>query len=144
VALGETAGKVEWIPGGNVCVGTGSNCHSSTIVRVTPPITGGKYTGISQTFQAAPSTTYKLRILLNSRYGGSAAGLPGVTALYQGIDLGTYDCNANGVELYFKNIEVWEFTTDSTGTGKIEIRILNRAGSAGAYFYIDDIMVIKK
>ncbi|KAK3363232.1 hypothetical protein B0T25DRAFT_562256 [Lasiosphaeria hispida] len=140
----QTGGKVEHIVGGNVCVDTGSNCHSSTIIRVTPPITGVKYTAIIQTFRALPSTAYKLSILLNSRYGGSSAGGPGIQVLYQGVNLGTFDCNANGVELYFKTISVWEFTTDSSGVGQVEIRILNRSGSAGAYFYLDDIAVFKK
>jgi len=130
---------VEWIPGGNVCVDTGSNCHSSTIIRVTPPITGGRYAGIVQTFKATPSTTYKLSILLNSRYGGSAAGGPGIQVLYNGVNLGIFDCNANGIALYFQTISVWEFTTDESGTGTLELRVLNRSGSAGAYFYIDDI-----
>ncbi|KAK0730112.1 hypothetical protein B0H67DRAFT_548129 [Lasiosphaeris hirsuta] len=143
-SIAQTGGNVEYIPGGNVCVDTGSNCHSSTIVRMTPPITGGKYVSISQSFQAEPLTTYTLSVLLNSRYGGSASGAPGIQGVYQGVSLGIYDLNVPAVELYFKTLTIGQFTTDSSGTGTLDIRILNRAGSAGAYFYIDDIAVRKQ
>jgi len=142
-ATGETEGKVEYIRGGNVCVDAAANCHSSTIIRMTAPITGARYVAISQTFTAAPSTTYKLSILLNSRYGG-ANGVTGIQALYQGANLGTYAANTPSIELYFKTISFWEFTTDATGVGKLEIRVLNQGGLAGQYNYLDDIMVTRK
>lgn len=110
---------------------------------MTAPITGARYVAISQTITATPSTTYKLSILWNTRYGG-ANGITGIQALYQGADLGTYDANKPAVELYFRTISAWEFTTDSTGVGKLEIRVLNRGGQGAEYNYLDDIMVTRK
>jgi hypothetical protein len=136
---------VNWyLRNGNVCVDTENNCHSSTIVRVYPPNTGSRYTALVQTFKALPNTSYKVSMLVNSRYGGPAAGGPGIQVWYQGVNLGTHDCNTPATTLYFHKIDMWELTTDSTGVGKMEIRVLNRGGASGAYFYLDDVMVIKK
>lgn len=115
----------------------------SALIRIIAPITGARYVAISQTFAAAPSTTYKLSMLLHSAYAGPA-GVTAIQALFQGADLGTFEANTPVTQQNFKTISVWEFTTDSTGLGTLEIRFFNRAGGGNEYIYLDDIAATGK
>lgn len=101
------------------------------------------YVSISQTFAAAPSTTYKLSMLVNS-FNGGLRGVTGIQALYQDTDLGTYLANTVSLEPFFRKISVWSsFTTDSTGVGKLEIRFVNFSTTGNYYHYLDDITVTR-
>lgn len=114
-------------------------CTESDLVRFTPPGLG--YVGIVQTFDALRSTTYKVGLHLHAPAGTTPNTLS-IQVWYNGSLRGTYTIVGPNTTPYLP-VSVWEFTTDSSGRGTLEVRVL-RSTPYGNFIYLDNVTVTKK
>ncbi|KAK3306718.1 uncharacterized protein B0T15DRAFT_528074 [Chaetomium strumarium] len=136
---------IETVTGGNarvepiypisVCGPNGDCPGGQVILRIYPPSVGSGYTGIRQTFDGRPSTTYNVSFLYRCLNYDTQTN---IQVLYAGALAGSVKCpsgnfiRANGIQ----------FTTDSTGRAEFEVRFFNPTNLPYLYFYTDDFKAI--
>lgn len=133
-----TGGRVEVINGVNPCTATGYCSGGRVVVRVYPPTTGSSYTGIRETFDARPATTYAISFLYRCLNFDTNSH---VEVWYNGVLQGSAFCPA-GSSAAFNRATGIQFTTGSTGRGELQIRFANPSNLPYLYFYADDFQAI--
>ncbi|OIW26729.1 hypothetical protein CONLIGDRAFT_601363 [Coniochaeta ligniaria NRRL 30616] len=134
-----TGGRVQIIDGVNPCTAGGAYCAGGRVViRAYPPTAGGGYTGIRETFDARPSTTYAVTFLFRClNFDGNSR----VDVAYEGVVVGTASCPA-GSSSAFNLATGIQFTTGPTGRGELQVRFVNPSNLPYLYYYADDFKAI--
>jgi hypothetical protein len=123
-----------------VCAANGA-CTDSDLLRFTPPPLG--YVSILQTFDALPSTTYKVGLHMNAPANILPNALD-IQVLYNQALLGTHEIISATMGSPYEAVSIWEFTTDSSGRGTLEVRVVRTGSVPAGYIYLDNITVVKK
>ncbi|KAK3373331.1 hypothetical protein B0T24DRAFT_593546 [Lasiosphaeria ovina] len=130
-----TGGRVQPLNGINPCTAGAAYCAGGTVaIRVYPPTTGGGYLGIVETFQARPSTAYSLSFMFRCLNFDTSSR---IDVWYAGVEVGTVACPQTSSSAFYRATGI-PFTTDSIGSGTLEIRFYNPSNLAYLYFYADD------
>jgi hypothetical protein len=133
-----TGGRVEAINGVNPCMANGYCAGGRVVVRAYPPTSGSGYTGISETFDARPSTTYSVSFLYRCLNFNAQSQ---IQVWYAGVLVGSAMCTSTGSP--FSQATGIQFTTGTTGRGELQIRFLNPSNQPYLYFYADDFQAIR-
>ncbi|KAK4225977.1 hypothetical protein QBC38DRAFT_249144 [Podospora fimiseda] len=137
-----SGGRVEVINGVNPCTTGGAYCAGGqVVVRVFPPTSGAsntRWVAMTENFIARPSTTYNFSWMFRCLNFDTSAHME---ILYNGVSAGKVYCpNINTSAFQRGSVQ---FTTDSTGNDKIEIRYWNPSALPYFYIYADDFTAIK-
>ncbi|KAK4164661.1 hypothetical protein QBC43DRAFT_344249 [Cladorrhinum sp. PSN259] len=129
-------GRVEPIYPLSVCGPNGDCPGGQVIIRVWPPTSGSGYVSLTETFTGRPSTTYNVSFLYRClNYDANTR----IKILYNSVATGPDALCPNG---NFNRATGFQFTTDSTGTGEIQIRFSNPSNLPYLYWYADDFKAI--
>lgn len=135
---GETENTVEHLKKKALCIGAA--CTESDMLLFTVPFWG--WAAITQTFDALPSTTYKVGLNFHAPQPLDPSEMF-IGLKYNQANLGTlalYNSNTSPVT----RVSLWEFTTDSSGKGTLEIRVSCESESYCGQVYVDGVSVDKK
>lgn len=133
-----SSNTVEHLKNKALCIGPA--CTENDMLLFTVPFAG--FAAITQTFDALPSTTYKVGLNFHAPQPlDPSEMLLGIR--YNQADLGTlalYNSNTSPLT----RVSLWEFTTDSSGKGTLEIRVTCESESYCGELYLDGVTVDKK
>jgi len=133
------AGGIQLLKKQGVCTPNGI-CTESDLLRLTPPPLG--YISILQTFDALPSTTYRVGLDMNAP-SNIVPNTISIQAKYNQALIATHVIVSPNTTPYYP-VFMGEFTTDSSGRVTLEIRVVRGVSSAGGFIYLDNVVVFKK
>ena len=126
-----STGTLQVINGVNPCSTSGC-AGGRVVVRVYPPINGGGFLALKETFTAKASSTYGVSFMYRClNYDANTR----IDVYWKGAKVGTANECVNSAA--FKVASGIQFTTDETGTGELEIRFMNPSNMPYLYFYAD-------